>query len=152
MGFNKKYINKDKIMEAIKLNSLSKLTDDSDALIMDSWASKFFDNYDFNSSYKNYRDKLDDDTKYSSVHHVIYNHENFGKLKKLSNILENLIREESWIDVLLAFDLMVDLGIIYEVTDDMKGKYRKLRELCINKIVNHYTTESSDKIIETILE
>lgn len=150
MGFNKRYITKEKIINAIKENSVDKLFK-ADQLIMDSWSERFHDNYDFGENYKNNRKKLNDNTRFSSFHDAIYNHENFPKLKKLSNILENLIREESWIDVLLAFDIMVDLGIIYEITEDMRGKYSQLRELCINKITNYYTTESRDKAIENAL-
>ena len=58
----------------------------------------------------------------------------------------------SWIDVLLAFDMMVDLCIIHEVTPDMRGRFPLLRELCISRITSHYTTESRDKTIENILK
>jgi len=148
MGFNKRYIDKDKILNAIKLNNISKLTDNVDAVIMDSWASRFYENYEFNNTYKIDRDKLNDDVRFFSDHSKTYSHENFNKLKKLSNILENLIMDESWVDILLTLNMLGTEG----VDEKNIGRYPLLRKLCIGKIINHYTIESRNKIIDNILK
>lgn len=150
MGFNKRYLDKEKIMETIKSKgSIQKLTN-VDALICDYWSGRFMEHYDF-KNYQKLRDKLCNDTKFSSNHQTTYDHENFPKIlniKNLSNILENLVsNNDSWIEVILTFQLLGN----DDVPKSASGLFDQLKKICIDKIINHYTTESRDKIISNIL-
>ena len=150
MGFNKRYLDKDKIMDTINSNgSISRLVN-ADSLICDSWSTRFMDNYDF-KKYQKLRDKLNNDVMFSSNLSNTVEHENFNKInniKNLSNILENLINNPSWVEVIITFQLLGDSD---EVDGNSIGRFDKLRSKCINKIVNYYTTESRDKTINNIL-
>lgn len=149
MGFNKRYLDKETIMDTIKSNgSIIKLTN-VDALITDYWSGKFLDNYNF-KNYQKLRDKLNDDVKFSSSHQTTYEHDNFSKInniKNLSNILENLIKDPSWTEVIITFQLLGS----EDVPVSAKGRFNDLKDICIDKIINYYTTESRDKIINNIL-
>lgn len=134
MGFNKRYISKESvIIQLSNGNSLSKLLK-ADALIMDDWSSKFFKEYRNDVVYRSDRQRLIEDTRFSSNHATTYKHENFTKLKNLSNILENLYLEPSWVDILLTFEI---LGAD-DVPKSASGRYEKLRTVCIDKIEKHF--------------
>ena len=149
MSFNKRYLDKDRIMDTINSNgSISKLVN-ADSLICDYWSSRFIDNYDF-KKYQKLRDKLNIDVQFSSKLNSTYEHENFDKINKisnLSNVLENLISNPSWLEVIITLQLLGN----EEIDEDSRGKFDKLKNICINKIVAYYTTESRDKIINNIL-
>jgi hypothetical protein len=155
MGFNKRYITKDSVLSCIKEgNDLNRLLR-ADALIIDNWSLRFFENYDTSNKYKEMRDELEREVIFSSNLSDTINHRNFNKLRKLSNILENLIKApssgpinntHSWTEVLLAASFK--LG---EVPEEYRGKFEKHRQFYINAIINLYTTESRDKIIDNIL-
>jgi hypothetical protein len=145
MGFNKRYITKDKILNAIKEDTVHKLFM-ADALIMDSWSSVFQDNYDFGASYRMDRVKLENDTKYSSFHDSMINHEIFPKVIKLSNSLEGLLSTDSWLDILVVLELLGSEG-----TDDIRGNFKALKKHCIDKIMNHFTMLSRNKSIDKVV-
>jgi hypothetical protein len=149
MGFNKRYLDKDKIMDTINSNgSISRLVN-ADMLICDSWSTKFMDNYDF-KKYQKLRDKLNNDVQFSSKLNNTYEHENFDEINKisnLSNVLENLINNPSWLEVIITLQILGN----EEIDEYSRGKFDKLKNICINKIINYYTTESRDKIINNIL-
>ena len=110
MSFNKRYITKDSILSCIKNGeSLSRLTK-ADALIMDNWSSRFFDNYSFD--YQKMRDELNNDVMFQSSYNATYEHKNFNSLKKLSNILENLIKDPSWTEILLTTNILGGESIV----------------------------------------
>jgi len=145
MSFNKRYITKDSILSCIKNGeSLSRLTK-ADALIMDNWSTRFFDNYSFD--YQKMRDELNTDVMFQSNYNATYEHKNFNSLKRLSNILENLIKDPSWTEILLTTNILGSEGI----TEEMHGKFPLLKDYCINKIIKHYTLESREKSINNIL-
>lgn len=145
MGFNKRYITKETILNAIKNgDSISKLVK-ADALITDNWASKFLDNYNFSSNYQTLRVDIIKDTQYSSMHKSILDHENFNSLKFLGNAFEGLHNADSWLDILLTKSI-----IEFDVPKDDYGKFEKLRISCINAIDNYFTLESRDEKIESI--
>lgn len=137
MGFNKRYVTRDSIIRTIKnKESLNRLTN-ADALIMDNWSSKFFKNYDFNfQDYQDIRNKLYDDTKFSSNHASTYEHENFNKLKSTANILYNLYnrKECHWTDILLTIDILGS----HDIPESIRGKFDDLRKCCIEKIEKSY--------------
>jgi len=134
MGFNKRYISKDTVMlELSNGGNLSKLLN-ADALIMDDWSSKFFKEYKNDIKYRSDRQRILDDTCFSSNHNDTYKHDNFNKLKNISNILENLYLDPQWVDILLTFDILKIDG----VDKSAVGKYEKLRTICINKIEKYF--------------
>ena len=147
MGFNKRYITKDIILDAMRNGNVPKFTQ-ADDLVLDNWSSMFFRDYVSHDSYQEDRKKIEDDTMFSSNHNSKIEHENYKKLKSLPNILENLIGDPSWTDILLTFEILGKDGI----TELMIGKFDKLKELATNKIINHYTTESRDKTISNIID
>lgn len=148
MGFNKRYLDKEIIMCTIKNNdSISKLIN-VDCLITDSWSERFLNCY--NSKYQGLRDKLAIDTRFSSNNKSIYDHKNFSKInniKNLSNILENLVRDPNWVEVIFTLNLLGD----DDIDDKVRGKFDKLKDICVKKIINYYTIESRDKVITNIL-
>lgn len=147
MGFNKRYITKDMILSCIKeggdVNRLLR----ADALIMDNWSSRFFENYDTSTKYREMRTELESQVRFSSNLNDTLNHKYFTKLRKLSNILENLIKDPSWTEVLLASSF----NLVKEIPEECRGKFDKHKQFYIDAIINLYTTESRDKIIDNIL-
>jgi hypothetical protein len=134
MSFNKRYISKESVMTQLKSgSSLSKLLN-ADALIMDNWSSKFFKDYKNDVKYRSDRQQLLDDTRFLSFHSATLEHRNFDKLKNLSNVLENLYLNPSWVDILLTLDILGGS----DVPDSASGKYEKLRTICIDKIEKHF--------------
>ena len=144
MGFNKRYLTKDIIISYIKeggdVNKLIR----ADSLIMDNWSSNFFYNYDTSNKYNQMRTELKNQFKFSSNLNDILNHKYFPKLKKLSNILENLIRDPSWIEVILVSSF----NLFNQIPEEHRGKLDKNREFYIDAIVNLW---SGDKINNNIL-
>lgn len=134
MGFNKRYISKETVISRLSngenLSTLLK----ADALIMDDWSSKFFKEYKNDPMYVTNRQRLIDDNLFSSSHDTTYKHENFTKLKNLSNILENLYLDPNWVDILLTFEILGGEG----VPRSAAGRYEKLRTICIDKIEKHF--------------
>lgn len=134
MGFNKRYISKETVIYELSNGRSPESLLKADALIMDDWSSNFFKDYKNDSIYRSDRNKLSDDTKFSSNHATTYKHDNFNKLKKLPNILENLYLDPQWVDILLTFDILGGDG----VPKSAHGKYEKLRTICIDKIEKHF--------------
>lgn len=134
MSFNKRYITKSTVIfELSNGRSLSRLLN-ADALIMDDWSSKFFKYYDNDIVYLSDRRKLIDDTKFSSNLSDTKLHENFTKLKNLSNVLENIYLDPNWVDVLITFEILGS----EDIPKSSIGKYEKLRTICIDKIEKHF--------------
>ena len=123
------------ILDNIKnISYISNLVN-ADALILDSWSKKFFDNFNFKwKTYQKMRSNLNSDVSLSSDHRSTIEHVDYKKLRSLSNILINLKVSPSWVDVLLAYDIT---GTTIDNTDDM-GKFDKLVSDCIDKINNFY--------------
>jgi hypothetical protein len=141
MGFNKKYITKDIILATIKEGGDVKKLLKADALIMDNWSSIFFDNYDTSKKYEENRDKLNKDVIFISSLDNIIEHENFPKLRKLSNILENLIKNPSWTEVLLA----CSFNISGTIPESHQGKFDLHVKFHTDSIIEFYTSESRNK-------
>lgn len=149
MGFGKRYVSKDKVINTlVEGGSLSKLIKADALIIMDNWTYKFFEDYNNDQQYIIDRDLLIDDTIYSSFHESTYTHKNFQNLKNLPNILENLYLSDQWVDVLLTFEILGS----EDINDSARGKFTILKDICINKIKNYYTIESRDKSISEIIE
>jgi hypothetical protein len=136
MGFNKRYITKDKIMANLNnLNYISKLVN-ADALIMDDWSKKFFDNFNFDYDvYQKTRDSLIFDIKDSSSIDFIKNNKNFIKLKNISNIFINLNTNPDWLDIHLANSFIEDV-----IPDNISGKFNNITEYFIKRISDEYSS------------
>jgi hypothetical protein len=136
MGFNKRYITKDKIMANLNnLNYISKLVN-ADALIMDDWSKKFFDNFNFDYDvYQKTRDGLIFDIKDSSSIDFIKNNKNFIKLKNISNIFINLNTNPDWLDIHLANSFIEDV-----IPDNISGKFNNITEYFIKRISDEYSS------------
>jgi hypothetical protein len=106
----------------------------ADALIIDSWSKKFFDNFNFKwKTYQKSRSKIIQDVMFSSDHRSIIEHINYVKLKNLSNILINLKTDPSWVDILLTYDITGTIA-----NEEYAGNFDKLVIDCINKINSIY--------------
>lgn len=146
MGFDKKYITKDRVISSIRSNSLKSLFK-GDALLMDNWSRKFYDHYDFTGEFQKMRDELTKEIGFSSFIRDTLDHKNFSKLitvRNLSNILENLIKYPNWIEILLTFEILGDDGF-----EKFAGKFPK--ESCISKISDYFTVESREDSLNRLV-
>jgi hypothetical protein len=136
MGFNKRYVKKDNILNSLNNEYISSFQK-ADALIMDNWCSNFFDNYNWN--YKDYeyiRKEIIDKYKLSSNLSDIENDINLYKLENISNILINLETNSTWVDVILSIRI---LDIKLEEED--KGQFERLVQICKKSIKNKFENE-----------
>ncbi len=136
MGFNKRYVSKDNILNSLNNEYISSFQK-SDALIMDNWCSNFFKHYKWNyNKYESIRKEIIDKYKLSSNLSDIENDSSLDKLKYLSNILINLEKNPTWIEVLLTTKI---LNI--EIKEDYKGQFDKLVQICKQSIKNKFKNE-----------
>jgi hypothetical protein len=136
MGFNKRYVKKDNILNSLNNEYISSFQK-ADALIMDNWCSSFFDNYNWN--YKDYeyiRKEIIDKYKLSSNLSDIENDINLYKLESLSNILINLETNSTWVDVILSIRIL-DI----KLEDKDKGQFEILVQICKESIKNKFENE-----------
>jgi hypothetical protein len=133
MGFNKRFVKKEMIVNNINnLNYISNLVN-ADALVIDDWSHKFYKNFDFN--YKNYNDlrkNIISDTEIYSDNKRILEHNSFIKLKNLSNIYINLKTNPNWVDIQLANSILEEI-----IPDDISGKFDLLVDFFIERINNY---------------
>ena len=134
MGFNKRYVNKSMILDNMNNISYIKNLVNADALILDSWSKKFFDNFNFKSNYQKIRRELNEDTKLSSNLEDTKNHNNFNKLKSMSNILINLKTNPQWVDVILVQEILD----IKDIDVDRRGRFDLLVQDSIERINSIY--------------
>lgn len=132
MGFNKRFIKKEIILNNIDNPSYIEGLVKGDALIMDTWSKNFFDNFDLKwKIYNSLREKLNNDFIYSSNK---LEHDDYPKLKKLSNVLINLKTNPSWVDIILAGELLK------QKNDEIPniGKFKSLVNYYIKLIESQY--------------
>lgn len=133
MGFHKRHINKELINSTTNFKFISDLVN-ADCLFMDDWSKNFFNNFNFKyKEYQSNRSKLLEDTKFDSTNQLILNHDNFDKLKSLSNVYINLKSNPSWCDILLVKNI---LDIKYNEEDS--GIFDKLVIYTIYEIDKYY--------------
>lgn len=146
MGFNKRYLTKESIQKAIKSGSIYSFLK-ADALIeCDPWVDIFMRNYNSNPDYLTFRDHLYYDTAFSSDLSLIKKHNNYSYLKSLSNIYINLNLDPTWIDIILATDVLE-----MESQNSMSAEFTKLKNLCISNIENYLVINSRSKVIDSLL-
>lgn len=134
MGFSKRYVKRDMIMNSVdNLSYISNLVN-ADALILDNWSNKFFKNFNFKwKDYNKIREGIINDTKFDSHHNGVVNHVNYKKLFSLSNILLNLKTNPSWVDIQLSDDILTPL-----VPEEYSGNFNKLVDFYIDEIEDYY--------------
>lgn len=133
MSFNKRFISKENIINNFgNVKYISNLVN-ADALLMDNWSSKFFDNFNFKwEDYQKERKIIVDKYIFSSNLSDTKSDIGFDNLKSLSNILMNLETDPKWIDILLASE-MIDVeieepGVFNYLVNIYKESIKKLYE------------------------
>lgn len=139
MGFNKRYIKKDIIINNVdNVNYISNLVN-ADALIVDSWSDKFFKNFNFKwKTYNEIRKEIIDDTKLDSHHNGIINHQKYKDLFSLSNTFLNLKTNPHWIDIHLSHDILTSFRYTPFIEDEISGKLDLLANYYIKLIDEFY--------------
>jgi hypothetical protein len=134
MGFNKRYITKEMIMSNIDDESYIVNLTNADALIIDHWSSKFLKNFNYNySEYQSIRESLNTQYRLSSNLSDIQNSIDFGRLKKLSNVFINLKRNPTWLDIILASEI---LNFKFEYS--LSGVFNEMLNFALQKIEEYY--------------
>ena len=133
MGFNKRYITKEKILSNIgDIDNLLK----SDSLLMDGWSRLFID--DLRPEQRKIRQRILDGTLFSSNLSDTTNHEDFKLLDSLSETLVHLLSDANWIDI-----LMTDSKITIE-RGNWYGNFDKMKKSSINSIISYYDHKLTD--------
>ena len=133
MGFNKRYIHKEMILNnPDNVSYIARLVN-ADALIIDDWSDRFFKNFNFKwETYNKIREEIID-----SHFNSITRHRNYKHLFNLSNVLLNLKTNPSWIDIQLSYDILKD-KIEINVPEEEVGKFDILVEYHIKLIEDYY--------------
>ena len=106
---------------------------DSEILILDSWASKFYK--ELNPIESEIRKSLKEKHKFSSSHSFI-NDDDFKNLNSLSEALISLLTEQSpWIDIHLVIE---KLKLRDSIPPEDHGKYTVLRDKCIEALIGYF--------------
>lgn len=141
MGFNQKYITKEKIINCLEYKEINSLLREvkitklfeSESLILDSWASNFFNS--LNPEERNIR-------KYLYAKYILRSNSDFAvdeEYKKLISLSECLIslysEKEMWLDIFVATDRL-DVNIEKKYT----GDYHAMRKQCIDYIIKYFDT------------
>lgn len=131
MGFNKRYVTKESLLEAIKRgrehyeNYITK----PDALILDKWSSYFLE--DLSKEHLVKRKDIIERSSYSS------SYPDATLLTSLSECLIDLYdKEASWIDIGYVIS-----KLHLNIPENMKGKFQKLRTLAINEVIKYYDSK-----------
>jgi len=130
MGFNKKYINKGSLLENI--SELDELFN-ADALLMDPWMTKFYQDLDLCE--RELRVRIKEELKFKSG--CPDNHPEYSKLKSLSETLISLKTDPSWLDIHFTQD---KLGR-FQLEMNEYGNFDVLKEKSIKAIINYYDTK-----------
>ncbi len=134
MGFNKRFINKEKILSNID-NILNLLK--SDAIITtDKWSSLFLD--DLSKNQRKLRIELIEDTKYNSG--IEYqNHKNFYLLNSLSEALINLNTNPTWMDIHI-----VSIATKFNIEESKRGNFKEIINIAKDSIISYYNDISKN--------
>lgn len=138
MGFNKRYIHKEMILDNPDNVSYIAGLVNADALIIDDWSDNFFKNFNFKwKNYNKIRQEIMNDTMFDSHFNGIIGHRNYKHLFNLSNTILNLKTNPSWIDIQLSYDILKD-KIEINVPEEEIGKFDILVEYYIKLIEDYY--------------
>lgn len=147
MGFNKRYIRKEMILDNSENVSYIAGLVNTDALIVDDWSDKFFKNFNFKwKTYNKIREEIMEATRFDSHPNGITGHRNYKHLFNLSNTLLNLKTNPGWIDIQLSYDILIELGYDFSIIEnsmngvpfEIAGKFDPLVEYHIKLIEDYY--------------
>lgn len=141
MGFNKRFVRKEMILNNSENISYIAGIVNADALMIDDWSDKFFKNFNFKwKTYNKIRDSINNEVVLDSNLDNITNHKNYKDLFKLSNVLLNLKTNPSWIDILLTYDILkeMDVKFIEKIPNNITGKFDELVPYHIELIERYY--------------
>lgn len=102
-----------------------------DALIMDKWVGRFYDN--LKPEERLIRKDLDKRYAFHSNLNFVLKDNEYKKLESLSEALVSLINDPSWIDIMFVTK---KLNIIYE--SDELGVFDLQRDKCIDALINYF--------------
>lgn len=126
MGFHKRYIKKQNILDNIsKLDILL----NSDILIMDDWSNRF--TKDINLSERKIREKIKEEQKYLSG--CPDKHPDYPQLNSLSEALIGLMTNPTWLDIHFT---KTKLGLQFSFED--LGLFETQKNKCIESIIEYY--------------
>ena len=124
MGFYKRFITQDGIIDNIQdLDNYLK----ADALIFDTWSSKFFE--DLDNDERILRNKIKKELQTTSG--CPSSQKDYDKLNSLSETLISLKTDPSWLDIHFT---KVKLGLQFTIN----GEFEEQVEKCINEIIDYY--------------
>ena len=127
MGFHKRYVKKENILDSI--SDLDTLLS-SEILIMDSWSNQFTN--DLDPSERKLREKIKEDQKYSSSG-CTDKHPDYPKLKSLSETLIGLMTNPTWLDIHFT---KTKLNLQFPLEDS--GQFEIQKNKCIASIIEYY--------------
>ncbi len=133
MRSHKRYITKDGILSNI--HDIDGYIN-ADALVMDSWSSKFVN--DLKPEERPIRKKIKDDLRFSSSG-CPNNHPLYPKLESIAESLIKLKTDPDWTDIHFV---QSSLGR-FEVEFEDQGKWDILREKAIKSIIEYYDSISN---------
>jgi hypothetical protein len=132
MGFNKRYFSKETIITALRDGGAKELNKiiNVDAMIMDAWATEFFDDYGENTEkYIKNRTKIKEDVQFSSVHNAMLKHEKWNKINSLACILTMLYTDPNWLEITRVFEMTG-----YTPIEDESGRFEVLKKRAIELV------------------
>lgn len=126
MGFHKRFINKEGI-----LNNIDNLSNyfDSDALIFDSWSSKFYD--DIDEGERKLRNKMIEENQFLTGCPDQWRH--YNELESLAETLISLKTNPTWLDIHFTKQ---KLGL--QFSNEVSGLFEEQVKSCIDKIIEYY--------------
>lgn len=127
MGFNKRYISKD-----VLLNNMSDINSlfNTDAIILDNWSSYFIKN--MNKDQGNLIKALEEKYGGHSTHMHMMKDVDFIKIESYSEILISLFNEVGWLPIVWTLQKLKP-----KLTDEEVGRYFILLEKCKKLIIKH---------------
>lgn len=126
MGFHKRFITKEGILQNI--NNLEDYFN-SDALIFDSWSSKF--NADIDPKERKLRNKMIENQEFLTGCPDQWRH--YNELESLAETLISLKTNPTWLDIHFTKQ---KLGL--QFSDEISGMFEQQVNSCIEKIINYY--------------
>jgi hypothetical protein len=126
MGFHKRFITKEGI-----LNNIQNLETyfDSDALIFDSWSSKFYE--DIDPEERQIRKEIIEDNAFLGG--CPDQHRNYYHLDSLAETLISLKTNPNWLDIHFTKQ---KLGL--QFSNEISGVFEDQVKSCIDKIIEYY--------------
>jgi hypothetical protein len=151
MGFNKKHIEKNQVLQNLKNQHTNSFIRDfkidllfkADALILDSWTGRFYS--DLRPEERPIRKKLKDKYRFSSSFEFASD-EDLKDLKSLSEALVSFYDNDStdcWCDIYVTLR-----ALNIKPPSEISGNFIELRNYCLEKIISHFDGELSIESLE----